>query len=77
MYTQKNPAVLWRTTGTKSKRAVSYSPALHCSTIGAGGWEEVEPRCSSHPKWRTRHTQRQDTDVRSMNRNHMRQVSGN
>ena len=37
MYTQKNPAVLWRTTGTKSKRAVSYSPALHCSTIGAGG----------------------------------------
>lgn len=40
-YTQKRirPGNLlpWKCPGRKSKKAATYSPALHCSTIGAGG----------------------------------------
>ena len=31
------PLLRYRNKGTHQKKAATYSPALHCSTIGAGG----------------------------------------
>ena len=37
-YIQKRvPLLHYRNKGTRIKKAATYSPALHCSTIGAGG----------------------------------------
>ena len=45
-----------------SRIALQYHRRRRAKLL-CSGWEEVEPRCSSHPKWRTRHTHKGKTQT--------------